>query len=470
MTDSYDEIAYPGFPFPETHPDRLSVIGRLLGMEPAPAPRCRVLELGCGDGGNLIPMALALPASEFVGIDLAGQPIARGQALAAELGLRNIRLLQMDLRDFGPEFDAFDYVIAYGLYSWVPEDAQGKVMAIAGAHLGPHGIAYVSYNAYPGCHPRMMLREMMLHHARTAESPNRRLRMARQFLASIEESPTLAGEYGAVVKAEARRLIGRTDAALYHDELGEFYHPLYFREFIAEAAAHGLQYLTEATLSDTATGIVEREQHLDFLKGRAFRQTLLCRTELQIDHSLRSAEIAGLCAACSATATAHGAETEFRTPRSGLRTGHPAAIAVLNSLIESWPSAVPVPELPGDPREVEAILMSAFTAGMVKLYAAPPALEATPGERPAASPLARIQAGAGETVTTLLHTSIEIRDPVARRLLVLLDGTRDRAALIEELLPLTGGSRETLAPALDGNLLALARLGLLSGKPARAFP
>jgi hypothetical protein len=78
-----------------------------------------------------------------------------------------------------------------------------------------------------------------------------------------------------------------------------------------------------------------------------------------------------------------------------------------------------------------------------------------------ASPLARIQARAGETVTTLLHTSIEIRDPVARRLLVLLDGTRDRAALTEELLPLTGGSRETLALALDQNLLALARLGLL---------
>jgi hypothetical protein len=50
---------------------------------------------------------------------------------------------------------------------------------------------------------------------------------------------------------------------------------------------------------------------------------------------------------------------------------------------------------------------------------------------------------------------------VARRLLVLLDGTRDRAALTEELLPLTGGSRETLALALDQNLLALARLGLL---------
>ncbi len=461
MTDSYDEIAYPGFPFPETHPDRISVIGRLLGMKPAPATRCRVLELGCGDGGNLIPMALALPGSEFVGIDLAGQPVARGQALAGELELRNVRLLQMDLRDFDAVPGIFDYVIAYGVYSWVPEDARRKVLEIAGARLGPRGIAYVSYNTYPGCHPRMMLREMMLDHTRAAESPAERLRMAREFLASLAESPTLAGEYGALVKAEARRLVGRSDAALYHDEMGESYHPLYFRQFIAEAAAHGFEYLTEATLSDTATGNLEREQHLDFLKGRAFRQTLLCRRELEIDHCPRSAEIAGLYAACPATATAAGVETEFRAPRSGLRTAHPAAIAVLNALIDSWPRAVAVPELPGDAREVEAILMSAFTAGMVRLYADPPALAATPGERPVASPLARIQAVAGETVTTLLHTSIEIRDPVARRLLVLLDGTRDRAALVKELLPLTGGSRETLAPALEGNLIALARLGLL---------
>jgi len=467
MTDPYDQIAYPGFPFPETHPDRLSVIGRLLGMKPAPATRCRVLELGCGDGGNLIPMALALPGSEFVGIDLAGQPVARGQALAGELGLRNVRLLRMDLRDFGPDAEIFDYVIAYGLYSWVPEDARRKVLEIAGACLAAQGIAYVSYNAYPGCHPRMMLREMMLEHARAAQSPDQRLRLARQFLASLEDAPELAGEYGALVKAEARRLVGRGDAALYHDELGEFYHPLYFREFIAEAAAHGLQYLTEATLSDTATGIVEREQHLDFLKGRAFRQTLLCRSGLEVDRGLRSAEIAGLYAACPATATARGSEIEFRAPRSGLRTAHPAAIAVLNALIESWPRAVAVPELPGDPREVEDILMSAFTAGMVKLYADPPAFETTPGERPVASPLARLQAGAGETVTTLLHTSVEIRDPVARRLLVLLDGTRDRAALVEELLPLTGSSRETLAPALDGNLMALARLGLLAANLRR---
>ena len=471
MTDSYDQVAYQGFPFPESHPDRLCIIGRLLGMDPAPAARCRVLELGCGDGGNLIPMALALPESDFVGIDLAAQPVARGCAIAAELGLRNIRLTRMDVRDFPPDAGPFDYIIAYGLYSWTPEDARRQVLAIAGAQLRPQGIAYVNYNVFPGCHARLMLREMMLAHTRTAESPADRIELARQFLAALPDSAALA--------AEGRRLLGRTPAALFHDELDEFYHPLYFRDFIREAAAHGLQYLAEATLSDThaaaedaaIAGLMEREQHLDYLMNRAFRQTLLCRAEVVLDHCLRTSPIASLWAASPATSSsADGGQTEFRTEHSVLGTAHPAAIAVLNALIEAWPRAVPAAELPGDPQQVEAILLSAFAGGLVRLYATPPALAAVPAERPVASPLARIQGRTDETITTLLHTSVEVSDPIVRRLLVLLDGTRDRAALVDELLPLVGGSRETLAPALDRNLAAFARLGLLATPPADRSP
>src|SRR5262249_47365446 len=68
---SYDEVTYSNTPFYHTHPDCLATLGTLFGMSPAPPDRCRVLELGCGRGGNLIPMALSLPASRFVGIDLS---------------------------------------------------------------------------------------------------------------------------------------------------------------------------------------------------------------------------------------------------------------------------------------------------------------------------------------------------------------------------------------------------------------
>lgn len=75
----YDRIPYPGYPYVQTHPDRLATLAHLYGMTPASIEHCRVLELGCGDGGNLIPMALQLPGSEFLGIDLAASAIRKGR-------------------------------------------------------------------------------------------------------------------------------------------------------------------------------------------------------------------------------------------------------------------------------------------------------------------------------------------------------------------------------------------------------
>jgi tRNA G46 methylase TrmB len=88
--NAYDEILYPGRPYPQTHPDRLAAVATLAGMAPAPVGRCRVLEVACGDASNLIPMAYGLPESEFVGFDLATCPIERGKRLARRLGLKNL--------------------------------------------------------------------------------------------------------------------------------------------------------------------------------------------------------------------------------------------------------------------------------------------------------------------------------------------------------------------------------------------
>ena len=76
---SYDELPYESRPFPQSHPDRLGTLGKLFGMSPAPVTRCRVLELGCASGGNLIPMAFHLPQSEFLGVDLSGRQVAMGR-------------------------------------------------------------------------------------------------------------------------------------------------------------------------------------------------------------------------------------------------------------------------------------------------------------------------------------------------------------------------------------------------------
>ena len=96
MQTPYDRVPYPGLPFAQTHPDRLATLAILFGLAPAPVTGCRVLELGCGDGGNLIPMAFEQPGSEFLGIDLARSGIEQGRRAIESLGLPNIRLEQAD--------------------------------------------------------------------------------------------------------------------------------------------------------------------------------------------------------------------------------------------------------------------------------------------------------------------------------------------------------------------------------------
>src|SRR5439155_909713 len=67
----YDEVPYESRAFTETHPDRLATVATLFGLKPPPVEKCRVLELGCADGTNLIPMAIGLPEGTFVGVDLS---------------------------------------------------------------------------------------------------------------------------------------------------------------------------------------------------------------------------------------------------------------------------------------------------------------------------------------------------------------------------------------------------------------
>src|SRR5262245_15383733 len=117
---SYDTVAYPSRCCPQAHPNRLATLATLFGMSPAPVERCRVLELGCGDGRNLLALAFALPGSAFVGVDLAPGAIARAKDEARALGLANVEFHCADLLDWPPPDGPFDYVLAHGLISWVP--------------------------------------------------------------------------------------------------------------------------------------------------------------------------------------------------------------------------------------------------------------------------------------------------------------------------------------------------------------
>ncbi|MGC1294562.1 MAG: class I SAM-dependent methyltransferase, partial [Alloacidobacterium sp.] len=152
----YDAVEYPGFAYAHTHPDQLAVMALLYGLDPPPVETCRVLEVACNEGANLIPMAYTIPGAKFVGFDIAPECVARGQEHINALGLKNIRLFAADMLNVGPELGQFDYIIAHGLYAWVPEPVRDRALALCGELLKPNGVAFVSYNALPGSHLRQM--------------------------------------------------------------------------------------------------------------------------------------------------------------------------------------------------------------------------------------------------------------------------------------------------------------------------
>ena len=431
----------------------------LFGLEPAPPAGCRLLELGCGEGGNLVPMAYALPGGSFCGIDLSGRAIERARAATAALGLGNVVFREADLSGAEGEFD---YVVAHGVYSWIEPERRDALLAACRDRLAPQGVAYVSYDVLPGGYLREITRRMLRWHLRGVDDPAERIAQARALL----EAVVSAGRGGEEVRRAAERALAQGDASLYHDELAPHHEAVLFADFAAHAERHGLRFLAEADVFEMSTApvaeelagladdVVAREQYLDFFKGRMFRQTLL-RHAGAPTVAAGAEVVRGMLAA----SPVHPAGDAFEGPGGArLTSSHALVRSALTRLGEAWPDAIPVAELATGATEAETLelcetLSRAYAANLVHLHVWSPPLATEPGERPVASALARLQVAEGERVTTLRHTSVEVPDALGRRLIALLDGTRDRAALLREL--------DRPADELERSLEGLARISLL---------
>ena len=103
-------------------------------------------------------MADQFPSSEFIGIDASLRQIQDGNRTLTQSGLTNVELRQQDILEFTDD-RPFDFIISHGVYSWVPTAVQHRMLQICRDCLAPNGIAYVSYNTYPGWHMRGMIRD-----------------------------------------------------------------------------------------------------------------------------------------------------------------------------------------------------------------------------------------------------------------------------------------------------------------------
>jgi hypothetical protein len=431
-----------------------------------------VLELGCAGAGNLVPMAFNLPGSEFVGIDLSRRHVDEANTVIRRLGLSNIRVEHASILDVNARWGEFDYILCHGVFSWVATEVQDRIFEIARDRMTPAGLAYISYNTYPGWHLRECVRHMMRYHAGQFETASEQVEQARALLSFLASSTGKEGPYAELLHRELDRLSRATDSYLFHEHLETTNAPLYFHQFMERAERADLRFLSEASVSDMLTSrfpaaiaetlenissdILHLEQYMDFVRNRQFRQTLLVHANLTPKRALTPEFLPGLLLSSAAQPEtipidlARDGPLTFWHGRQRADVTLPSTKAALLILRERWPAAVPMNELVpsaleragpffGDVTQVEAErgmgsdLFGCVMHGLVNLHTVSPPCTAVLYDRPRAHPLSARYAEQSRHVVNAHHDLIEL-DRLSQEVLLLCDGTHTREDIIEALV------------------------------------
>ena len=469
--DPYDELPYTDHAYAESHPDRLAVVARLAGWEPPDLATARVLELGCGRGGNLLPMAAALPSATLVGVDRSARQIDEARRIASDAGLSNVRFVADTFEAI--DVTACDFVVAHGVASWIPVASRRSLLAAVARSLAPGGIAYVSFNVLPGWYDRLAARDWL------------RFASGRSELGSLgwlrdRVSPELA-DYRRRLEAVERRLAQTERAYQVHEYLADEHHPILVKDLLAEAGRAGLRYLGDAIPSETAFELLpgelgetarhldaaDAQQLVDFVRCTAFRRALFVRADtceargwrwssrLKVE-ALDDLRVASRLRPHAQAAT--GRRERFDGADISVEVDDEAARAALRALAQIAPRSRPLRELADEAGRVRlrTELFDLWLAtGAVDLHVHEPPLGDGASARPVGCPVARWHAAHGGPITNRWHQQVELADAPLRPILSRLDGTRT----VDEAARDAGCSGELAAAAVA----ALAASALLVG-------
>ena len=466
LRSGYDAIPYRHGALRQSHPARMGAIGRLYGLPTAAPDRARVLELGCAEGGNLLPLAERLPRATFTGVDFSEVQIATAEAARAACGLANARMVCADLREWHPEAAACDYVIAHGVYSWVPDEVKECLLAACGRALAPGGMLYLSFNTLPGWGMLAGVREFLL--AELAQFPGTAEKLAHlpRVLAALEQS--LAGEetpHGVHMRELLGRMRAKSPEMILHDELELVNDPRPFSVVVAHAARHGLAYVGEshyasqhfehlrpemqAPLIGLGLDVLRVQQFMDVVLPRTHRTSLFCRASEapppRVDPSavhacalaLREPQTgprADLAAGAVFTLRGlHGMELPFTQSRLK---------ALLTVLIEAAPVQVPFLEaraaadarlaaaglaIDVDDEALSLAVFRLFSLDFLDLLLAGDGAWLRPAEPPEPTALMRYQTEHGLPLTNRRHEQIALSAAQMHRLLAAPPERRDPA-------------------------------------------
>lgn len=495
---SYDELPYESYVYKTTHPDHLYVVGKLFGMNPPDFATARVLELGCASGGNLFPYAVRYPKSKCIGIDLSVEEINEGNRIRKEMGLKNAELMQKNIMEIGKDFGTFDYIICHGVFSWVPDEVRDRILVLCRDNLSKNGMAFISYNAYPGWHFTGAVRNIMKYHAGLFKTPQEKVMQVRALLNFLSDNmPAGNAAVKQVIDSERETFAKVNDTYIYHDHLSGVNNPYYLHEFADMLAGHDLQYVGDTNVNtmylknmgdavsrqlSKIPDIVRQEQYMDFLNNRRFRMSIVTHKDVTLNRNVDPARIMDFYLTAKYRPETNDPditkEINFKKAESGghFKTTEPPASAFFMALFEAGKMPVGVDDLvkqtlkklkekgqDGDEQKVRAIVLQlgmefAFS-GLVELHASPIGAVRSVSKKPVAYAVARQEAKdrpERKHLTCAYHETVNT-DRFVNRLLFLCDGKHDAKDMAEKMLDVIRKGEVTLLDA-SGTPLASSAL------------
>ncbi|WP_163834078.1 methyltransferase regulatory domain-containing protein [Spartinivicinus ruber] len=475
IAQAYDDTLYRSDPFVKTHPEHLASLGVLFGFTPINPLQCRVLEIGCAMGGNIIPMAMNYPDSEFVGIDISKNQIDIATDQAANLRLKNIKLLNVSIEQIDDSFGQFDFIICHGVFSWVPPQVQQKILEVCQKQLSEFGIAYISYNVHPGWHIKNIVKDLM--RLRVQKSPlENKVKEAKAIVELYAKYTAENTQFKDIFNQQLEHLNSVPDHYILHEHLADFNIPYYFYDFMNLAKRYQLTYLCDACFNDNfisnlpsefqqkmldySDDRVMVEQYYDFATARTFRSSLLVHDKHQINPIVETQRVRLLSLLSDLKVQdkiydlADRSSVQFISQSKvspELTVSMPITKAAFKSLEDSWPCSLSFNELfqlsyqklglsidnqtqeilEKDIQQLCDDIITAFQANSLRLFRiTPPLCVNQVGDKPIASPLIAQQLRDNhEVFTTQHHESLSL-DANLKHFIPLLDGTRTNSELI----------------------------------------
>ena len=221
-----------------------------------------------------------------------------------------------------------------------------------------------------------------------------------------------------------------SDEQLYHLAFTEHHQPFYFHEFGRLIEEAGLQVLGDADVTRLVgprepTAVREfldelpwskQQQYLDFLTNGTSRGALVCHRDVEIGSQ---PDDSVLCDAWFSLAAGRRKPVAATSPIEH----------ALSCLEKRRPEFVPSSNLI-DHNGTSSMrpFMEAYAARMIDVTLSPPRLSSRISEYPTVSPLVRLQAQDGSTVTNHKSEAVRLTD-LARHVVTLLDGVHSLDAV-----------------------------------------